>query len=227
MPVSPEALKETQLCRGLDSEDLAALGRIAAPIRCAGKKILFQEGDPSRGFYVLLHGKVRIYKASPDGQEYTLHIITPGQLFAEAAMFTAKTYPANAEVLEDAHMAFFPQEAFVRLLGEKPRISLKIIASLSHFVREFNRMVEELSLRDVPSRLAQFLRREARRQESRTVSLGMKKVELAERLGTVSETLSRTLRKLKEAGVIRENGGIVTVLDPGRLADIAEGIEKI
>lgn len=227
MPVDPSLLKDTQLCAELDSADLAALGRIATKVERRQGGVLFQEGDPAAGFFVLLEGKVRVYKASPGGQEYTLHLITPGQLFAEAAMFTAKAYPANAEAVEDSVTAFFPKEAFVRLLSERPRLSLKIIVSLSRFVREFNRMVGELSLRDVPSRLALYVWSEFRRKGRRTFPLGMKKVELAAKLGTVSETLSRSLRKLKEAGVIRESGGTVTVVDPARLSAVAEGIDKI
>ena len=85
-------------------------------------QILFFEGDPAPGFFVLITGGVRIYKASPDGKEFTLHIIYPGQVFAEAAIFKGNTYPANCMALEDSEVAFLPKTEFIRLV-QSPRRS--------------------------------------------------------------------------------------------------------
>jgi CRP/FNR family transcriptional regulator len=216
-----------QLCAGLSEPELQALARIATIRRLESGEVLFQEGDPGLGFYVLLEGRVRVYKASPDGKEYTLHMIRPGQMFAEVAIFMERAYPANCAAVEDSTVAFFPREAFLKLVHDRPQISLKIIASLAHFVREFNRMVEELSLKEVPARLAAYLLDEARRQGGRQLVIEGTKAALANRLGTVSETLSRNLTKMKNAGLIREEGKGIRILDPERLSDVAEGLEKI
>ncbi len=190
-------------------------------------EVLFQEGDPAEGFYVLLEGLVRVFKASPEGREYTLHVIRPGQMFAEVAMFAGKRYPANCAALEDARVAFFPKSVFLRLMGEHPEISLKIIASLAHFVREFNRMVEELSLREVPARLAGFLVEESRRQGVPRVILDTTKAELASRLGTISATLSRALGRMKDERLIRVDGRAITILNATRLQEVADGVKRL
>jgi CRP-like cAMP-binding protein len=220
-------LQNCQLCAGLSNPELQALARIAAIQRLGRDEVLFQEGDPGRGFYVLLEGQVRVYKASPDGKEYTLHLIRPGQMFAEVAIFMERAFPANCAALEDSTVAFFPREAFLRLIQDRPQISLKIIASLARFVREFNRMVEELSLKEVPARLATYLLEEARRQGRRSVILEGTKTALAARLGTVSETLSRNLTKMKNLELIREEGKVIHLLDPARLSAIAEGVDRL
>ena len=220
-------LNGCQLCAGMSEEEIRSVARIAELRTVAAGEVLFQEGDPARGFYVLLNGRVRVYKASPDGKEYTLHLIRPGQMFAEVAIFMERAFPAHSAALEDSLVALFPREAFLRLVRENPQISLKIIASLAHFVREFNRMVEELSLKEVPARLAAFLLDEARRGDGRQLALEGTKAALAARLGTVSETLSRNLTKMKNIGLIREEGKIIRILDPDRLAEVAEGVEKI
>lgn len=220
-------LETSHLCTGMDAQELEAIARIVTCRELAAGETLFQEGDAARGFYVLLRGRVRIYKSSPDGKEYNLHAIRPGMIFAEVAIFHGGHFPANCVALEDSTVAFFPKEAFLRLLRESPQISLKIIASMALFVRDFNRQIEELSLKEVPARIAAFLLREAERTGLRAVALDITKTELAGRLGTVSETLSRSLRKLKDQGLIREQGKIITLLDPTRLQDIAEGVEKI
>lgn len=219
-------LKRSYLCRDLDERELAALAQIAS-VRSAKKgEILFLEGDAAAGFFVLLSGAVRIYKASPEGKEYTLHHIQAGQMFAEAAMFRGETFPANCVATDDSTVAFFGKDRFVRLIGDSPRMSLKMIAALSGFVREFNQQIEDLSLREVPARLASHLLRKAEKAGAGQVTLDITKAELARSLGTVSETLSRNLKKLRDLALIEVDGKNITILDPARLQAVADG-EKI
>lgn len=185
--------------------------------------MLFLEGDPADGFFSLVEGKVRIYKASPEGREYTIHIISAGQLFAEAAIFQGSSYPANCIALEDSVVIYFPKSEFVDLLARMPEISLKIIGSLSAFLREYNQMVENLSLKEVPARLASYLLNEYDRTPGEVVVLRMSKAALSTKLGTASETLSRNLRKFSNLRVIRVDNKEITILDPARLAAIADG----
>ncbi|UCD16425.1 MAG: Crp/Fnr family transcriptional regulator [Candidatus Zixiibacteriota bacterium] len=219
-------LKNCYFCHDLDPGELKALADIAVPKGLARGEMLFFEGDPATGFYALLGGRVRLYKASPDGKEYTLHQIRPGQLFAEVAIFKVGHFPANCIAQEESLIAFFPKERFLELLQASPQISLKIIASLSGFLRDFNRQLEELSLKEVPARIASFLLSEHEKSKKNVVSLDTSKSELANRLGTISETLSRNLRRLKENGVIEVDHKKITILDKERLSAIANG-EKI
>lgn len=221
-----ELLGKTYLCSGFEAEELREFAAIARFMEIEKDKIIFFEGDPAEGFYVLLSGRVRIYKASPDGKEYTIHIIKPGQLFAEAAIFKGHEYPANCATVENSSVAYFPKDAFMNLLKKYPEISLKIIGSLASFVRDFNRQVEELSLKEVPARLASFILDLAEKKGSNSVYLDSTKTELANRLGTISETLSRNLKKLSDLGVISVNGREISIIDKNRLNSIADG-EKI
>ncbi len=218
-----ELLHNCYLCKDLDQKELKALEEIVAIRKINKGEVLFFQGDPAIGFYLLLSGSVRVYKASPEGKEYTLHHIKSGQMFAEAAVFKGETFPANAVATVESMVAFFHKERFVRLIGDSPQMSLKMIAALSGFVREFNQKIEDLSLREVPARLASRLLRKAEQFGSNQFILDISKTELALSLGTISETLSRNLKKLRNLGVVKVDGKNITILDPERLQAIANG----
>jgi CRP/FNR family transcriptional regulator len=222
MEIDP-LLRQSYLCKELDESELEKVRAILSVRKLKKGAILFFEGDPAEGFFMVLQGGMRIYKASAEGKEYTLHRIGQGQIFAEAAIFSGRGFPANACALEDSLLAFFPKDRFLKLLQESPRISLKMIGGLAAFVREFNQMVADLSLKEVSSRLAAFLLRELERVPGEPIMLDISKSELARRLGTVSETLSRNLKKLKSLDCIDVEGKKITILDRGRLNRIAEG----
>jgi len=219
-------LKNCYLCRDLDAVEMAAMTAIAAFRKVKKGEIIFFEGDRAYGFYVLLEGLVRIYKSSPDGREYTLHRIGAGQMFAEAAIFRGKTFPANAVALEPSIIAYFSKDRFIDLITDSPQISMKMLSALSGFIRDFNRQVEDLSLKEISARLASFLLKKITASPDNTVRLEMSKSELARSLGTISATLSRNLKKMRELGVIKVDGQMIVVLDSDRLQNIAEG-EKI
>jgi CRP/FNR family transcriptional regulator len=216
-------LTGSYLCSGLEKEEVEAIAAIAVSRKLRKGELLFIEGDPAGGFFVLLTGRIRIYKASAEGKEYTIHQIRPGQLFAEAAIFKGDKFPANAMATVDSLVAFFPRGAFANLLRNSPQISLKIIGSLSGFVRDFNRQVEDLSLKEVPARIASFLLNQSEEKNNMRFSLDIPKSELARRLGTVSETLSRGLGRLKEAGLIKVEKNEIQILDPSGLSSVADG----
>jgi CRP/FNR family transcriptional regulator len=181
------------------------------------------EGDPAARFFVLLSGAVRVDKSSPDGREYTLHRIQPGQMFAEAAIFDGSTYPASCIALEEAEVASVPKEEFLRLVAASPEIAMKIIGGLSGLLRDFAAQLEALSLKDVLARLAEYINRQAAIHGATEFELPSSKAELAAALGTISETLSRSLRKLREAGVIAMDGRRIRVLDAKRLRLTEDG----
>ncbi|MCK5124682.1 MAG: Crp/Fnr family transcriptional regulator [candidate division Zixibacteria bacterium] len=221
-----ELLKSCYLCKELNVQELNSLADIVL-IRTVDKgEILFLQGDRANGFYTLLSGLIRIYKASPEGKEYTLHIIRPGQMFAEAAIFSGEVYPANSLALEESVVVFFAKDRFVNLLANSPQISLKMISALSGFVRDFNQQIENLSLKEVSARLALFLLSQAEASGQNKIVLDTSKSELANSIGTISETLSRNFRKMKELGIIEIDGKSITILNFDKLKAISEG-EKV
>ena len=221
-----QRLRHTKLFAELNDEEMSALTRIVSIRSVAKNSVLFFEGDTATGFFVLISGACRIYKSSPEGREYTLHLVQPGQMFAEAAIFRGKGFPANCQATEDSEVAFIPKADFVALLADSPNIAMKMIGSLSAWLRDFTQQVENLSLKEIPARLAAYILSRSSSGPGNTFSLESSKTELAARLGTVIETLSRNFKKFKEIGAIEVNGKQITVLDIGRLQSIADG-EKI
>ncbi len=221
-----QLLGRSYLCAELNGSELNSIAEIVSIRKVAKGEMVFFQGDPATGFYTMLSGSIRIYKASPDGKEYTLHIIRPGQMFAEAAIFGSEVFPANCTALENSIIAFFPKDRFIRLISESPQISLKMISALSGFVRDFNQQIEDLSLKEVSSRIAAYLLRKSEKSGKKTIILERSKSELANSLGTISETLSRNLKKMRESGIIEVDGKKITIFDFDRLQALAEG-EKI
>lgn len=209
-----DLLRHSTLFQKLDEAEALALERIASVRRVEKGSVLFSEGDPATGIYVLLTGGIKIARETPEGKSYILHFVTPGQLFAEAAAFELGHFPANAIALEPSEVAFFPRAELLELIREHPLISLKVISGLSRWIREFMGRIEELATKDVSARLAHFL--VAALEETGGVGpieLKVPKSELAASLGTVGETLSRSLRRFRESGWIEVDGGRIEVLD--------------
>ncbi len=219
-------LKKSLLFSGLDEENLREVAMIASRRSFAKGESLFTEGEPAAGFYLLASGSIKLCKFSHDGKEKVLHFVHPSETFAEAAFFGDGKYPAEARALEKGEALFFPRDAFMGLLERNPRFSLNLIVSLSLLLRRFARQIEELTFAEVPARLAAYLVELAEKksttfQGKTYLDLDMKKGELASRLGTVSETLSRSLKRLKEEGMIDVEGSRVIVHDMERLKGVA------
>ena len=217
-----QILKQSLLFSGLEDEHLAEVAAITARRSFSRGETLFSEGEAANGFYLLAAGSLKLCKISPDGKEKVLHFVHPNETFAEAAFFGDGKYPAEARALEKGEALFFPKDAFMGLLERNPRFALNLIVSLSLLLRKFARQIEELSFAEVPARLAAYLVELAERKsvthEGKTyLDLDMKKGEIASRLGTVSETLSRTFRKLKEEGIVEVEGSRFIILDMPRL----------
>jgi CRP/FNR family transcriptional regulator len=214
-------LKNSPFFSGLSDSDLDALMGIARIREHARGELLFSEGEEAAGFFVVLDGKVKVYKLSPDGKERILHIIHPGGTFAEAAIFGDGLYPAYAEPLQVSKLFFLPKAGFLNLLMDNGRISINMIAGLSRFLRQFANQIEDLTFKDVPSRLARYLMELSGGTRQR-VELPISKTQLASNLGTVSETLSRTLRKLSDDDLIAVSGKTFEILDFERLEELSE-----
>jgi len=184
---------------------------------------VFSEGDDGNGFYVVAAGKVKIYKVSLEGKEQILHIYGPGNPFGEVPVFSGEQFPANAQTLLKSHLLFFPRTAFTDLITKNPSLCLNMLAVLSMRLRQFALQVENLSLKEVPGRLAAYLLYLTQEQEAEdTVSLPISKGQLASLLGTIPETLSRILTKMSNSGLIDVSRGEIKLLDYDGLEDLSE-----
>ena len=165
---------------------------------------------------------VKIYKSSPGGKEQILHILGPGEPFGEVPVFSGNQFPANAEAIAHTTLLFFPRTAFVHLISNNPSLSLNMLAVLSLRLRQFTLQIENLSLKEVPGRLAGYLIYLCSKQEQKEVaSLDISKVQLASLLGTIPETLSRIFAKMSDQGLIQVKGRQIRILDVARLNRLA------
>ena len=216
-------ISQIPLFQNVEEQDLKKIREIAVDKFYDKGRTVFSEGDEGIGFYVVADGKVKIYKVSMDGKEQILHIYGPGSPFGEVAVFAGKNFPASAETLLKSHLLFLPRAAFVELISNNPSLCLNMLAMLSMRLRQFTLQVENLSLKEVPGRLASYLTYLAREQGTEEmVALPVSKGQLASLLGTIPETLSRILGKMSASGLITVDGNKIKLLDVPGLRDLAE-----
>lgn len=229
MPMRPftttktlEAMRRIPLFSTLDDADLQDFLAACRRVRVRAGIQIFSPDDQADSLFVILSGRVKVYKLSPKGDEQILHLYGPGSTFGEAAMWDAIDYPAHAAAVADTTLLVVTRETLRETLARKPELALEMIAGMSTKLQEFNRLIEQLSLREVPARLAGILLELSREAGSDTIRLRQSKRELAAQIGTIAETLSRAFARLKKAGLIEVKGAKITVLDPGGLEEIAE-----
>jgi len=228
--MSTDLLRRCPLFAGLKEEDLKRIRAIASLKQVGKREILFSEGEEARGFYVILSGKVKLYKVSPDGKEQILHVVSAPDAFAEAALFLEGSYPAFAEALSDSQLLFFPKRDFIQLIEKNAQLSINMIVSLSQFLKRFASLIEELSLKEVSSRIAKYLidlslKLSKEGRSPKEVELDLSKTQLALKLGTISETLSRTLAKMKAKGIIDVKKNRILILNREALEELASGLK--
>ena len=212
-----QAVAGIGLFAGLGPREQAALAGVAEFRRYARGQDIFFAGDPGQGFFSVVSGKVRIYQTSLGGKEHILHVFGPGEVFAEVAVFAGSAYPANAQAMEDGDYLFFPRERFRGLIAAEPDLAMNMLGLLSIRLRQLVNKLEDLSLREVPARLAAHLLLLSAESKKRRLSLDLPKGQLAAYLGTIPETLSRVLRRFSDEGVIALSGSSLEILDRNRL----------
>ena len=221
-------LSQVDLFKGLTVEQLEAIARIISDKEYKKGQLIFSEGDEGVGFYLVISGRVKVYKLSPEGKEQIMHIFGPGQPFAEVPVFEGSRYPANAEAMERCKLFFFPKKAFISLIQENPSLSINMLASLSQRLKQFSNLIESLSLKEVPGRLASYLLYLSDRNGSiDEFQLDIAKSQLASLLGTIPETLSRIFAKMDSKKLVEINGPRITILNRIGLEDLAEGETKL
>jgi len=218
-------LQSCQLFTGLPPADLEKVAAIAVVKSLEKGDYLFHEGDPARGFYVVQRGAVNVHRVSAAGKEQVIHVFRAGESFAEVALATERGYPADARALESTQVLLVQKDGILALLKRQPELALRMLSSMSSHLRVLVSQLEDLTLKDVETRLANWLVKRCPDPQSNRpvkIELGMTKRTLAAELGTVSETFSRTLAKLRDQSLIKVEGKTLTVLSPQKLAGLLE-----
>ena len=218
-----DIISQATLFNGLSQEQLSQIRQIAINKFYDKGKTIFLESDDCNGFYIVIAGKVKIYKVSLEGKEHILHIYGPGNPFGEVPVFSGRKFPANAETILKSHLLFIPRQAFVDLISEHPSLAMNMLAILSMRLRQFTVQIENLSLKEIPARLASYLTYLADEQATVDfVSLTISKGQLASLLGTIPETLSRILTKMSKQGLIQVEGRNIKLLNRNGLEELAQ-----
>lgn len=215
-----QVISSSLLFEGLSPGQVENLATIAHVKSFQRGETIFFEGDEGIGFYMICEGKVKIYKVSSSGKEHILHIFGGGEPFGEVPVFHGHPFPATAEALVTTTTLFFPRDSFVRMVEANPSIALSMLAVLSMRLRRFAGQIENLSLKEVPARLAGYLLYLSHQQQGRDeVELDISKGQLASLLGTIPETLSRIFAKMSDEGLIQVTGRKIAILDRQGLMD--------
>ncbi len=217
------------LFQGLPRPHLEELAMLVMAQSVKRGQTIFADGDEGSGFYVLASGRVKIFKLSPDGKEQILHIMPPGEPFGEVAVFAGEPFPASAEAIEDGYVLFFPRAGFIELISKNPSLALNMMAILARRLRKFAALIEALSLKEVPGRLAaHFLYLSEQKGCSQLLTLDISKNQLASLMGTIPETLSRILARMAKEGLIETSGQrSIRILDRTGLEELAEGVRRL
>lgn len=217
-----QTLARVPIFSGLSEGELAFLSQRTVPRHYKAGEIVFSEGEPCAGLYVVQAGQVRIYKSSANGREQVLSVDGAGSSIAELPVFDGGNYPASVAAIDDAILLFVSKQDFQALCLAHPQVALKVLRVVGARLRRLVGIIEELSFTTVRHRLASFLLRLAAKEGKRTgdgleVTLPVSNQELAAQIGTVRELVSRNLSRLQAEGMLKMDGRTLIICDPKAL----------
>ncbi len=211
--------------RGLSGELRALVAGEAVTRTFPKGQRIFSEGEPCPGLYVVASGVVRIFQIAPTGKSHVLHFAEPCRTFAEVAVLGDFDCPAHAEAVEDTVCVLIPTQRLKHLLETNHQLCLQLLQGMSLWVRQLVGLLEDVVLRDASGRVARHLLKADPSAGRSAFILPMLKKDLASHLNLTSETLSRTLRRLAETGLIEViDHQQFRILQPAALQDVAQGL---
>lgn len=215
------ALRRVPFLRELDSRSLSELAAASRVVSVGKGEDLFLEGDACRGMFLLLSGSVKVYRAASSGREQIIALESPGGVIAELPLLDGRAYPASCAGMDDSRLLLVPRGAFEEMLRRKPELALGVLRVLGERLRHLVALVDELSLLEVPQRLAKYLLDVSERRGPE-FTLSLSNQEIASRLGTVREIVSRNLHRLEQGGAIAIEGRKIRILDEQALRDLID-----
>jgi CRP-like cAMP-binding protein len=219
-------LKSCKLFSDLDQHELDGIQQVAVRKEYRKGQIIFSEGEPSRGFFLVVTGAVKIFRVGPDGRERVIHVVEAGDSFAEAAMFM-ETYPATAGALvSTTATVLVDKNGFKQLLARDPKLGFKIIGTLVRWLARMRDALTDLTLKEVPARFASYVL-SLPVEPGKPIKVIISKTTIAQMLGTTKETFSRMLHRLAQHRILTYRANQIRIVNRKRLERIASGDEKI
>ena len=218
-----EVLRHIPIFEHLADEQIRVLAGCARKKDVRSGRAVFEDMQHSRGFHLIVWGRVKIFKGSPEGKEQTIFVFGPGELFCLTA-FIDDLAPASATALEDTRILFFPAEVMEGIARKEPSLLFGLLLALSRRLKESLVLIESLSLKEIPQRLAAFLSHALTDEEQgNEIRLRFSQRELAKIVGASPETLSRVFRRLADENILAVSGRKIRVLDRQALKSLADG----
>ena len=218
-----DIVKHIPLFQGLPEEQMEILAACAQEKRYAPGQTIFVDTQEAQAFYLVVWGRVKIFKSSLDGKEQTIFLFGPGEPFCLTAL-TDEFSPASAVALEDTRIIMFPADVLEDVARQEPSLLFNMILVLSRRIKQSLNLIESLSLQEIPQRLATFLIHTGEQKKDPDVfKLGFSQRELAKILGATPETLSRVFKKLGSDGVISIEGRTIRIHNHAALKKLSSG----
>ncbi len=222
------AWNDIPLFQGLKDDQLREIESICRWKSYVKGETIFRQDQRAEGFYVVQSGKVKVYKLSPEGKEQILHIFSSGHPIGEVPVFAGSTFPAHAQAHENCELLFFQRDHLRDLFARDPSLAMNMLAVLAKRLRDFTNTIEDLTLKELPSRLATYLMHlQDESGGQATVHLDVTKGTLAKILGTTQETLSRVFKRMSDESIIKMERRTITILNDAALEDLAEGFTSL
>jgi CRP-like cAMP-binding protein len=228
MADTPNTLDNLPLVRLLSDDQRREVLDSGIERTLARGEILFHEADEAEALYAVISGKTKLVRYSPGGKEMLLHIVGPGESFAEAALFGRGTYPATAVAVVKSRLWSLPRKRLLELIKQSPELGISMVGSISVWTRKLAGKLELLTQRRVEERLAIYLLARTGGQitePGHTIRLSEPKNLIAAQCGTAPEVLSRTFRRLEEEKVLAVEKESVRILNPDAFHELAEWID--
>jgi CRP/FNR family transcriptional regulator len=188
-------LLQSDFLKGISEKNLKALESICLAKSVRKKESIFSEGQKGHSFFLLASGNIQLSKITPDGREIVIKIIKPGEIFAEVILFEENAYPVNALAIKDSSILMIPKHQFLCLLNDE-NFRNDFIAALMKKQRYLADQIYYLSTNDVEDRFFRFLKEQYGEKEEYTITLSKK--DIASAIGTIPETFSRLILRLKK-----------------------------
>jgi len=216
------SLRRTPVFAGLPDDDLAMIADLSLLKSFRKGEYLFRQREPAHGFYIVRRGIINIHRVAADGREQVIHLFRPGESFAENSLVSDTGYLTDARSVAESEVILVPKWEFLQILRQRADIGLRILASMSQHMRGLITSLESVTLKDSETRLMNWIIRRCPHpltNKPTDVAIGMTKTMLSSELGTRQETLSRTLAKLRESGLISVRGRTIKITDPLKFQD--------
>ena len=219
-----QILKGSSIFSSLNDDELTELADISIEHSFMPNEFIFWDGDAPEWFYVVAEGKVKVLKHSSLGKEFIIAFFGPGEMFGEVAVFENRLYPASAQTVAETKVVGIKRDDFLSFLTNRPQVALKIINVLAGRLRDAQSRLRDLAGERVEQRLASVL---LMLSAKLGLTLPFTRQNIADMVGTTTETAIRVMSNLKDRRIIRSVRGKVIILDEEKLRLLSEGPPRV